>query len=136
MFWEKDWGSINQQSYCEHIVPLIHGWIRLHPELSLMQDGAPGHAAKATIEELSERGIRVIWWPAFSLDLNPIEKVWDEMKDWIQNNYPEKLSYDELRGAVMAAWDHIPTEFLSDLIDSMPTRCQAVIDADGRHTKY
>jgi len=28
IFWEKEWGSINKESYCEHIVPLIHGWIR------------------------------------------------------------------------------------------------------------
>ena len=30
----------------------------------------------------------------------------------------------------MAAWDHISTDFLNDLIDSMPARCQAVIDAN------
>ncbi|KAF2176441.1 hypothetical protein K469DRAFT_760358, partial [Zopfia rhizophila CBS 207.26] len=42
LFWEKDWGSINKQSYCEKIVPLIHGWLRLRPGLQLMQDGAAG----------------------------------------------------------------------------------------------
>ena len=136
VFWEKDWGSINQKIYCERIVPLIDGWFRMNPHLSLMQDGAPGHAAKTTIQELIEQGIRVIQWPAYSPDLNPIDTVWDEMKNWIQDNYGEKFSYDELRGAVDAAWEHISTEFLNDLVDSMQARCEAVIRANGMHTEY
>lgn len=48
LFWEKEWGSINKDSYCERIVPIIHGWIRMNPFLSFMQDGAPGHSAGST----------------------------------------------------------------------------------------
>ena len=77
LFWEKDWGTINQQTYCERIVPLIHGWIRSNSGLQLMQDGAPGHSAGDTLRELSERGIYPIFWPAYSPDLNPIETVWN-----------------------------------------------------------
>jgi hypothetical protein len=51
-FWEKEWGSVNKERYCERIVPLIHGWLRLYPNLSFMQDGAPGHSAEYTISEL------------------------------------------------------------------------------------
>jgi hypothetical protein len=25
LFWEKDWGSINSDTYCEHLVPIIDG---------------------------------------------------------------------------------------------------------------
>ena len=83
LFWEKEWGTIGQQSYCERTVPLIDGWIRMNPHLSLMQDGAPGHSAAYTIEELESRGIRLIFWPAFSPDLNPIENVWNKMKNYL-----------------------------------------------------
>ena len=103
MFWEKDWGTINQYTYQAHTVPMIDGWMRMHPHLSLMQDGAPGHSAAGTIQELRERGLRVIKWPAYSPDLNPIETVWDVMKDFLQDNYPEDMSYDALRAAVTAA---------------------------------
>lgn len=79
IFWEKDWGSIGQESYCQYTVPIIHRYIELCRregiELVLMQDGAPGHAAGETKQDLAERGIIVIFWPAFSPDLNPIKRV-------------------------------------------------------------
>lgn len=36
IFWEKDWGKINQESYCAHTVPVIHGQMRMNPGLVLM----------------------------------------------------------------------------------------------------
>ena len=63
------------------------------------------------------------------------------MKDWIQRNYPDmdagkQYTYDQLRLIVRGAWDGITPEFLQDLLDSMKDRCQAVLGADGGHTKY
>jgi transposase len=137
IFWEKDWGSIKATSYQERTIPIIHGWLRLNPTLILMQDGAPGHSAAETIQELHERGFYPIFWPAFSPDLNPIETVWNRMKDYIIRKYPDyRTSYDKLRTAVKEAWDAIGADELQALVREMPARCQAVIDADGRHTKY
>ena len=143
LFWEKDWGSINAERYREHIVPIIHGYIRLierdeQLRLQLMQDNAPGHASRDTVQDLQERGIFPISWPAFSPDLNPIEAVWNLMKDWLDQFFPndEQLSYDQLREVVRAAWDALPREFLKELIESMKARCEAVINAEGGHTKY
>ena len=141
LFWEKEWKTINKESYCERIVPLVDGWLRLNPHLQFMQDGAPGHSAAYTREELSERGIQPIFWPAYSPDLNPIEAVWNKMKDYIEFYYPDmeggkQPTYDQLREIVREAWDWISVEFLRELIDSMKERCQAVIDAEGGHTKY
>ena len=57
-----------------------------------MHDGAPGHASGHTYEELVNRGIKLIFLPPISPDFNPIETVWNIMKDWIQDrNEEEKL---------------------------------------------
>jgi hypothetical protein len=61
VFWEKAWGSINKESYVEHTVPVIQAFIQQYPELLLMQDHAPGHAAKFTINELKSRAINLIF---------------------------------------------------------------------------
>ena len=61
IFWEKDWGSINKETYCNHTVPIAHGYIELQKRegvcLQFIQDGASGHSAEYTKEELLERGI-------------------------------------------------------------------------------
>jgi ketohexokinase/beta-glucosidase len=104
--------------------------------LKLMQDGAPGHIAAETREDLRERGVTVIFWPPYSPDLNPIERVWHIMKNYLQDNYPEKMSYDNLRAAVKDAWEKVGEFEFRELIEQMRDRCQAVIDANGRFTKY
>jgi len=137
VFWEKEWGTISSETYCERIIPIIHGWLRLRPHLSLMQDNAKGHSARATTHELLERGIIAIHWPAFSPDLNPIETVWNWMKDWIEREYGErKWTYNELREAVIQAWNAITIEQLNSLIESMRQRCLDVIAANGGYTKW
>ncbi|EED11731.1 conserved hypothetical protein [Talaromyces stipitatus ATCC 10500] len=60
LFWEKEWGTINSERYCQRVIPIIDGYIRLLRDdiwLQFMQDGAPGHASKETLEELHSRGI-------------------------------------------------------------------------------
>ena len=52
-----------------------------------MQDGAPRHASRATRIELESRGIKLIFWPAFSPDLNPIETCWNWMKHYIEDKW-------------------------------------------------
>lgn len=136
IFWEKDWGTISAESYSQRIVPIVDGWLRLHPGHLFMQDNAPGHAAALTSQELRERDISVLIWPPYSPDLNPIETIWRWMKDYIRENYPDEMSYNNLRAAVKTAWDAVPQEYLREQLDSMPARCQAVIDANGMYTKY
>ena len=92
IFWEKDWNSILSQSYQDHTVPIIHGWLRMNPGLILVQDDALGLSTKETKVDLNERSTYLIIWPAFSPDLNLIEIVWDRMKDYIKRHYPEYLS--------------------------------------------
>lgn len=100
-----------------------------------MQDNAPGHVAKATLAEMERWGLRPILWPANSPDLNPIETLWDWIKDYVQEKYPEThRSCPRLREAVIEAWDSITDEQIKELIGTMHERYQAVIDAG--YTKY
>lgn len=136
VFWEKQWGTITSDSYLQRIAPLVQQYA-LHRGLVYMQDNASGHSAKATVQGLETMGIKPIFWPAKSPDLNPIETLWDRIKDYIQEKYPQAhRSYPKLKTAVLEAWDSITNEEVIELIASMPARCKAVIEAEGWHTKY
>ena len=102
-----------------------------------MQDNAPSHRARRIINHLLTNGVKILKWPAYSPALNPIENLWVIMKDWIADNYPEYTeNQEENRQIVQEAWDHINPDILYNLAASMPERMQAVIDANGMHTKY
>ena len=63
------------------------------------------------------------------------------MKDYIEAHYPDlpgerQRTYDELRRIVNDAWDSITPDDFREVIGTMRDRCQAVIDAQGGHTKY
>ena len=60
LFWEKEWGNINANSYCEHTLPVVQEYMRLHPGLSFQQDNAGPHAAAFTTFQFIYAGIHVI----------------------------------------------------------------------------
>jgi ketohexokinase/beta-glucosidase len=138
LFWEKNWYIINQEFYCQRVVFIVQEWISMNSHLLFMQNNASSHAAQITIKKLESRDISTIFWFAYSLDLNSIETVWHIMKSWIELHYDEhdKLSYDQLRQTVRETWDAVTPFQLDDLINSMSARCQIVINAKNRHTKY
>ena len=137
LFWEKDWENINAGSYSGIIIPIVDEILQEYPELIFQQDNAKGHAATFTQEVLDAAGIRVMDWPPLSPDLNPIETLWDDLKDYIQEYYlGVHSSCKRLRAAIQEAWDSISHERVRELVRSMRARCQAVIEADGWYTEY
>ncbi|KAI7947474.1 hypothetical protein MJO28_009382 [Puccinia striiformis f. sp. tritici] len=104
--------------------------------LLLMEDGAPVHTAKLSAEFRAEAKIdKIPNRPSQSPDLNPIENVWKVLKTNIQNFYHPR-SVNEMHEALRQAWDDFPSSTLIHIIDSMPSRMQAVIEAEGGPTRW
>jgi len=106
-----------------------------HHLLTLMEDNAPVHTAKASRSFLAENSITKIVWPAQSPDLNPIENVWFLLKSNIQELYQPR-TIPEMHEALKQAWDDFPASTLDHLVESMPHRISAVIDAKGGPTRW
>ena len=137
LFWEKDWETVNEGSYSGIVIPIVQEILQRYPDLQFQQDNAKGHSSAFTKSVFEAIGIIPIYWPPNSPDLNPIETLWDDMKDYIELYYPEvHRSYKKLREVVLEAWESITHERIKELVREMPDRCRAVIEADGLYTKY
>ena len=132
-----EWGTMNSTSFCQHILPVFRDYLRQYPDITFYQDNAPCHRSRQTRQAMDLAQILYEHFPRYSPDLNIIEHVWNWMKDWIQvnclNEFPGR---EELYRYIEHAWEAIPESFLLKLVESMPSRIQAVIEANGGHTKY
>jgi hypothetical protein len=129
--------KINEGSYSGIIIPIVDQILQEYPELFFQQDNAKGHASKFTQPVLEAIDVKPMKWPANSPDLNPIETIWDWMKDYIEQKYPDYHTYYKRLGeAVLEAWESIPKERIQALIRGMDERCIEVILAEGGPTKY
>jgi transposase len=73
-------------------------------------------------------------WPPQSIDLNPIEQVWDLLDSKIDKK--PKTSVAALWRSMEEAWAKISGEELRKYMNTMPARCRAIISAKGGHTRY
>lgn len=113
---------------------LPHAKEKMSLDWIYMQDNDPKHSAKIVQKWFRDNNVKKLDWPAQSPDLNPIEHLWEHLDRQIRARSFSKTS--ELMSALKEEWDRIPLDVLIGLMDSMPRRCQAVIDAKGYSTKY
>ncbi|KAH0603170.1 uncharacterized protein H6S33_008174 [Morchella sextelata] len=101
-----------------------------------MEDNAPAHKAIINQQHRDYYNIPSLVWPACSPDLNPIENIWNLLKNRINMRSPHPKGVDEMRVAITDEWNRITEDELLECIDTMPERIAAVIEADGGHTRW
>jgi hypothetical protein len=119
-----------QQTLEDHLLPFM----QIHQCTHFLQDGAPCHASKKTKAFLAEQPFSVMDWPGNSPDLNPIENLWNIMKEGLKKK--DIGSAPKLQAELKKLWVSLDLVMLRNLSDSMPRRLQMVLDAKGEMTKY
>ena len=119
----------------------VEEWGMARDEFIFQHDNDPKHTAKVTKAyldsvDMTEQDGRLLYWPAQSPDLNPIEHMWAYLKIQLGKYPTPPKSCKELWERISVEWYKIPVEFCRQLIRSMPRRLQAVHRAKGKHTKY
>jgi transposase len=133
-------GNMNADLYCQILRDELMKTLQyydLDPTgIIFQQDNDSKHTSKMAKACTNELGLKVLDWPAQSPDLNPIEHLWEHLKRQL-NAWPTRPSgMLELWERVEKEWEAIDKDIILNLIDSMPSRVEAVQKAKGGPTKY
>ncbi|CAB4486007.1 unnamed protein product [Rhizophagus irregularis] len=106
------------------------------------QDNDPKHSAKETKKLLSDRCPGLLDWPSNSPDLNPIENLWSFLKGRVEKQVnklvvkKEPVTVDVFCEIIQKEWEGIEPEIFVNLVRSMKTRLEMVIEGDGNKIPY
>lgn len=117
------------------LIPQLNEWFP-DGNCVFMQDSAPCHVAKKVKGFFSENGLEVLPWPGNSPDMNPIEGIWNDLKNKVNKEIITNKA--ELTEKLTKIWHQDPEIplLIEKHINSMPNRIAALIKAKGGFTKY
>ncbi|KAJ4442094.1 hypothetical protein ANN_11960 [Periplaneta americana] len=112
-------------------------WVALSREgtLFFQQDNHPIHTTNRIQRWFTRRrDVDPVNWPPNSSDMNPIQNLWAAVKRILRSNWAEQPPVripEELWDRVLDAWEEMAKnlDLFHNLVDSMPRRMRAVVDA-------
>ena len=159
-FWEFDrsseWSDLymlkrdfeskkHDYSFNSYIQILENNLLKMYQSnLIFMQNNVFIHSFHKMQIWFQKMDIQMLKWFSYSSNLNFIENLWTLLKKKIFKMYFNLNSLEgkknetesQLFKILQQAWENIRDEVVQGLIESMSRRIQAVIAAEGWHTKY
>jgi transposase len=85
LLWQNGW--CNGEQTVNFLRALVAWRAGKRGRLVLIWDNAPCHVAKIVKEAAAQLGIEVVPLPGYSPDLNPIERLWDWMREEVSRGF-------------------------------------------------
>lgn len=99
LLWEDGWcNGANTAAFLKRVA----GWRKGEGKVVVVWDNARCHTAGAARQAAAAEGIELVFLPTYSPDLNPIERLWDWLRDDVTRGHCH-TSLAELRDACQKA---------------------------------
>src|SRR4051812_43089364 len=89
----------------------------LESRWTFQQDNNPKHTSHVAKNFLNNHALEVLEWPSNSPDLNPIENLWNIIKENVKKQWSKNLN--NLERFMMDEWKKILESILANLVASM-----------------
>ena len=132
-------GIMNAPLFCDILQQTLIPFLRekFPPTVThrFMQDNDPKHTSRAAQEFYARAGIN--WWrtPAESPDMNPIENLWHEMKEFIRREI-KPTTKEQLVNGICQFWTTVDTRKCCRYIGHLRKVLPKVIETGGDATGY
>ncbi|GFU49460.1 transposable element Tcb2 transposase [Trichonephila clavipes] len=131
-------GTMTGQQYIDEVllphVRLFRGAVG--DKFVFMDDNATCHRTLAVQDCLDSEGIQRLVWPEHSLDLNPIENVWDALGRQVAGRNHPPTNKNTLIHVLTEEWDKLPQQLLDNVVQSMVGCVECCITLHGGHIPY
>ena len=127
--WHNDEGMILDRT----LVPFLEQ--KFASGHKLMQDNDPKHVSGYTRKFFQRK--RINWWktPPESPDLNPIENLWHELKEYIRREV-KPTTKEQLVNGIKAFWATVDVDKCNKYINHLNKVIPKVIELEGDATGY
>ena len=132
-------GIMNAELFCQilrlTLLPFLEEKFPSPGSHRFMQDNDPKHCSRTAQRFYEEAGIN--WWrtPPESPDLNPIENLWHELKDYLRGMI-KPTNKQELINGILTFWETVDEHKCSRYIGHLKKVIPKVIDFNGDATGY
>lgn len=122
-------GKINAATYIQILE--ASRMFQSNPDIIFMQDGAPAHGTPIVMDYLLAKCKILHGWPSSSPDENPIEMLWDLLKNKLNLTKDVPSTMEGLYEVVSRIWDDIPQSTVNALVKSFYARQQLTVVRRG-----
>lgn len=128
-------GIMNANGFIKVLEEGLLPYISVNQSVKFMQDNDPKHTSNKVKDWLENRSIN--WWktPAESPDLNPIENLWHELKEYNRRVVKPKHK-DELVAGILEFWKTVDVQKCKKYIGHLKKVVPKVIELRGGPTGY